>query len=82
MRISMKSLTRPERDTVSGLVIGYRADAKRGIPKRENIERVTRWRRQGWSDVLYHYHILAILIGYAQAGSTAHTIELPGMGGC
>lgn len=67
MRLSIHDLDRPGRDTVSGLVLGYEADALVGVSFVEQAERLSRWRRQGWSAMQYHYNILALLIGYAQA---------------
>lgn len=67
MRLSIHSLDRPGRDIVSGLVLGYEADALNGIDRMEQVERLSKWRRQGWSAMQYHYNILALLIGYAQA---------------
>jgi hypothetical protein len=67
VRLSIHSLDRPGRDIVSGLVLGYEADALNGIDRMEQVERLSKWRRQGWSAMQYHYNILALLIGYAQA---------------
>ncbi|MBA3569180.1 MAG: hypothetical protein H0W28_07505 [Pyrinomonadaceae bacterium] len=81
MKLRFGDLDRSGRDTVSGLILGYEADALQGIKKIEQIERACLWRRRGWSKMMYHYHILAIFIGYAQARRKSRTIELPGMGG-
>lgn len=77
----MRKLDRPGRDTVSGLVLGYENDARLGITQREQVERLSNWRRNGWSDLMYHYNILAMLIGYAQAKQRSYTAEIPGLGG-
>jgi len=81
LKLRFSDLDRSGRDVVSGLILGYEADAVQGIKRIEQIERACLWRRKGWSKVMYHYHILAILIGYAQARRKTRTIELPGMGG-
>ena len=81
MKLRFSDLDRSGRDTVSGLILGYEADALQGIKKVEQIERACAWRRKGWPKMMYHYHILAILIGYAQARRRSRNIELPGMGG-
>lgn len=67
MRISLPSLTRPERDFVSGLVMGYEGDAREGVPIEYQVYRLLRWRRQGWSSRVYHCNILAMIIGYQRA---------------
>lgn len=67
MRIDLKSLTRPERDTVSGLVIGYENDARDGVLAMDQVRRLLRWKRQGWSERVYHCNILAMIIGYQRA---------------
>jgi hypothetical protein len=77
--MSIKTLDRPGRDAVSGLIIGYEADARSGIDLQDQISRLVSWRRSGWSAVWYHYHILALLIGYAQAKRKGYNSELPGM---
>lgn len=71
MRLSLSTLDRLGRDTVSGLVIGYEADADSGITKAEQVQRLTKWRRQGWPAMMYHYHMLALVIGYAQSSRRA-----------
>ena len=81
MRLNVKTLDRAGRDSVSALSLGYEADAMSGITKQEQVERLGRWRRDGWPAMMYHYHILAILIGYARAGRRTFTTELPGLGG-
>jgi hypothetical protein len=67
VRMNVHRLDRAGRDTVSGLVIGYEADALSGITMIEQARRLVGWRRQGWPAMMYHYHILAMLIGYQQA---------------
>ncbi len=77
----MSTLTRPERDIVSGLVIGYEADALLGIDRESQIERLLRWKAQGWGRSVYHYNILAVLIGYAHASTKSVTLQMPGFEG-
>lgn len=79
MRLSIKTLDRLGRDTVSGLVIGYERDADDGITKGEQVQRLTRWRRQGWPAMMYHYHMLAMVIGYGQSSRKAsRNQQIPG----
>ena len=78
----LSQLDKPGRDTVTGLSLGYEAEAKQGIPKSEQIARVIRWYRDGWPRVQYDNHMLAIVIGYASASKLTYTLEMPGLAGC
>lgn len=69
VRVSIDRLDRPGRDTVSGLVIGYEADARNGITMEDQARMIGRWRRMGWSDMVYHCHVLAILIAYGKVAA-------------
>lgn len=80
MRMTIQTLDRAGRDTVSSLVIGYEADARSGVPMQDQVDRLTRWRERGWAVLQYHYNILAMLIGYARAKQRTYTLDLPGIG--
>lgn len=67
MILTFSSLDKAGRDIVSGLVIGYEADALHGVPRESQFDRLIKWRSQGWDRMVYHYNILAVLIGYQQA---------------
>lgn len=64
MTLSMATIARPERDTVSGLAIGYENDAREEIPFEDQYRRLFRWYWQGWDERMYHLNILALVIGY------------------
>ena len=78
MILKLSKLDKPGRDVVSGLSLGYEADAAAGIPMREQVERIMRWHGDGWPVLMYDYHMLAILIGYTAAGRKTYTLEMPG----
>ena len=67
MIIRYDDLSRLDKDTVSGLIIGYEADALSGIPIREQVERLLRWKKDGWSIPVYYCNIIAMMIGYQKA---------------
>ena len=67
MRISFRTMNRADRETLTNLVIGYESDALSGIDIPQQVFRLQRWRRQGWSLSVYHSNILAMFIGYARA---------------
>lgn len=81
MLITVATLDRTARDTVSSLVIGYEADALAGIPRESQVDRLIRWRAQGWDRMVYYYNILAMMIGYRQAANKAYQACMPGFEG-
>lgn len=81
MLITIATLDRTARDTVSSLVIGYEADALAGICRESQADRLLRWRAQGWDAMVYYYNILAMMIGYRQADKRAIQCCMPGFEG-
>lgn len=67
MRLRIKGMTRQDREVATNLIIGYEADALSGVAMPNQVFRLQRWRRQGWSPSVYHTNIFAMFIGYARA---------------
>lgn len=65
MILKLSNLDRGARDVVLGLAAGYERDAREGIPMAEQLARLKRWHNDGWPLMQYHYHVLAVVIGYA-----------------
>lgn len=71
VRLKLKGMKRQDREVASNLIIGYEADAMDGIEVPQQVFRLQRWRRQGWSSSVYHTNIFAMFIGYARARNNA-----------
>jgi hypothetical protein len=67
MRLRLKTMRRLERDEALDLAMGYEADALGGVGIPDQVFRLQRWRRQGWSPSVYYMNIFAMFIGYARA---------------
>jgi hypothetical protein len=81
MLIAFSTLDRAARDTVMNLAVGYEADARAGISRQSQADRLLRWRNQGWDARVYYYNILAMMIGYRQAAKRAYQTCMPGFEG-